>query len=119
MTPEEFETWQDEYPDWISQETRVLAACIKDISHYIDYDIGLPMKGERNGDAMWYVLTDDEGLLIILCTPHAIFTESNLGEEEASYSILTHPLPYLENLRDMGIRALTKEEYDEFKRGTL
>ena len=51
MTPEQFSEWQSQRPEWISHETAVLAACIKDISDMISYDIGPAIRAKRNGDA--------------------------------------------------------------------
>lgn len=121
MTPEQFSEWQKERPDWISQDTAVLAACIKDISDFISYDIGPAIRAKRNGDAMWYALTDSGGssLLVVMCTPHAIFTETTMETNDIEYGVVVKPLQYLENLRDAGVRRLTPDEMDNFIGGVF
>ena len=103
MTPEQFAEWSSNRPSWISQETATSAACIKDISDYIDYDIGPAIRGKHNGDAMWYALTDSSGsaLLVLMCTPHAIFTETTIATDDIEY----------------GVRRLTPDEIDNFIHG--
>jgi hypothetical protein len=119
MTPEQFSEWQDERPDWISQETAVLAACIKDISDFISYDIGPAMRAERNGDTMWYALTNKEGtsLLVIMCTAYVLFTEATCGDNDVSYGIIDKPLSFLEHLQSIGLRRLTQDEMENFIEG--
>lgn len=119
MTPEELEEWHNERPEWISEETAVMSACIKDISDYIDYDIGPAIRAKRNGDAMWYALTDSvgESLLVLMCTPYAIFTETTMATEDIEYAIVSKPLIYLENLQNAGVRRLTPDELDNFIEG--
>jgi len=119
MTPEDFANWHGNRPDWISQETAVMAACIKDISDYIDYDIGPAIRAQKNGDAMWYALCDASGasILVVMCTPYAIFTETTIATEDIEYAIVSKPLEYLENLQNAGVRRLTPEELDNFIEG--
>ena len=116
MTPEQFKDWQEERPDWISEDTAISAACMKDISDFIDYDIGPAIRMHRNGDAMWYALTNSGGnnLLVIMCTPHAIFTETTMDSDDIEYSIIVKPLEYLEHLQNAGVRRLTPDEMDNF-----
>ena len=119
MTPEQFADWQDEQPDWISNETAVLAACIKDIADFISYDIGPSIQARENGDALWYVLTDEnaDGVLVLMCTPHAVFAETTIGTDDVEYAMLVKPLQYLEHLQNMGLRRLTDDELENFSEG--
>ena len=119
MTPEQFAEWQNERPDWISQDTAVMAACIKDISDFISYDIGPAIRAKRNGDAMWYALTNAEGssLLVIMCTAHALFTETTMGTDDIEYGIIDKPLRFLEHLQNAGVRRLTPDEMENFISG--
>ncbi len=118
MTPDQFSEWHSERPEWISQETAVLAACIKDISDYISYDIGPAIRAKRNGDAMWYALTNSDGtsLLVIMCTAHALFTET-IGTDDIEYGIVDKPLRFLEHLQNAGVRRLTPNEMENFIEG--
>jgi hypothetical protein len=119
LTPEQFAEWQSERPQWISQETAVLAACVKDISDFISYDIGPAIRAKRNGDAMWYAMTNSDGtsLLVIMCTPHAIFTETTIETDDIEYGIIIKPLQFLEHLQSAGVRRLTPDEMDNFISG--
>lgn len=116
MTPEQFEEWQENKPDWISEDTAISAACIKDISHFIDYDIGPAIRAKRNGDAMWYAMTDraGESLMVIMCTPYATFIETTMDTNDIEYSIVTKPLEFLEHLQNAEIRRLTPDELEDF-----
>jgi len=119
VTPEQFSEWQSQRPEWISHETAVLAACIKDISDMISYDIGPAIRAKRNGDAMWYALTDRDGtsLMVIMCTAHALFTETTMGTDDVEYGIVDKPLRFLEHLQNTGVRRLTPDEMDSFIEG--
>lgn len=119
MTPEQLSEWHGDRPYWISEDTEISAACVKDISYFIDYDIGPAIRARRNGDAMWYAMTNRDGtsLLVILCTPHAIFTETTMDTNDIEYSIIVKPLEYLEHLQDAGIRRLTPDEMENFIEG--
>jgi len=119
MTPEEFADWQEDKPDWISEDTAISAACIKDISDFIDYDIGPAIRAQRNGDAMWYALTNKEGtsLLVMMCTPHAIFIETTMDSDDIEYGIVSKPLEFLEHLQNAGVRRLTPDEMTNFIEG--
>lgn len=119
MTPDEFESWQHSQPNFISKETRIITACVKDIADYIDFDIGNPIRSEPNGDAMWYVLTDGQNLLVVLCTPYAVLIESTIDDGEASYCVVTKPIDYLEHLANLGLRKLTPDEMEDFLQGVF
>jgi hypothetical protein len=122
LTPEEFTDWQEERPDWISHDTAVIAACIKDIADFLNYDIGPAIRAKKNGDAMWYTLTDADGigLLVLMCTPHAIFTESTMDSTfSTDYGMVNKPLKFLEHLQNSGVRRLTPDEFDDFIQGVF
>jgi len=123
LTPEQFLEWRGKHPDWISQETAILSACVKDIADFIDFDIGESIKSRKNGDALWYMMSDEKsgGLLVLMCTPHAVFVESTIDDtsNDVDYAVIIKPLQYLEHLQNIGLRCLTPEELEQFSDGSF
>ncbi len=123
------EDWEGRIPPWLSVKTYKIAAALKVRADQIGLNLGIPMRAKRNGDAMWFVITDGtqekikgkviQNLSVLLCTPHCILIENNYQGEDVVFSILGDHDVYLHHLRDVGMRALTDDEVKRFLKGSL
>ena len=128
MTEDQYENWQEKIPPWLSVKTYKVAAALKMRAEDAGLDIGVPMKSQRNGDSMWFMLTDGvrskvniggepreiQHLTVVLCTPHAVFIEDNYRGTDVEYSIVDDIDLYIEHLKNMGMRTLTDDEFKRF-----
>ena len=109
---------QQPHDDYVSQETKLLVAAVRRVANSINFELGIPMKNPNNGDAMWFVLTDDESnIYIIIITPYVIMLEIVQGDEEELtflYSLVDSISIYLEHLQNVGGRKLSDSELRYF-----
>ena len=129
----EKDDWDKKMPPWLSMKTFKVAAALKMRAEDAGVNLGIPMKAQRNGDSMWYMLTDGvrsvatvngesreiQHLTVLLCTPYGIFIEDNYRGDEVEYGILSDPDVFIEHLKNGGMRCLSDEEFKRFINGTL
>lgn len=133
MTEDQQDDWQEKIPPWLSVKTFKIAAALKMRGEDSGIDFGIPMKSKRNGDSMWFMLTDGvrskveiagepreiQHLTVVLCTPHGIFIEDNYKGTDVEYSMLADTDLYIEHLQNTNMRTLTDVEFKRFLNGNL
>lgn len=132
-TEDQWEQWKDKIPPWLSLKTYKVAIALKMRAEEVELDLGVPMRAKRNGDSMWFMLTDGtrelvdfgddireiQHLTVLLCTPHGIFIEDNYRGNEVNYGVVSDADLYVEHLKGLGMRALSDDEFKRFLNGTL
>lgn len=112
-----------ETPDYISTETFVLAKAVNLIGEHLELDLGPALKNPRNGDTIWFILTDDleYNVYVVIISPYVIFIETvHTAEDESitvDYAIVESIKDYLEHLKGLGARKLNDEEMKFFFNG--